>query len=446
MLLNPLACYVGIYIHYIPATSMFFLPLGHTIVGDGTTAQICAMFIGINEQNLPEARRSFEGSQPVDRWPFIFKDFKRKGYVTMFQEDATKYGTFNYRLHGFKNKPTDHYTRPFYIAANKEISAKEIKCYGNWPIHQHVLSYTTSFHDTYAQFKKFSLSIIARLPHNSVDMVQLMDGDLANFMKNFQQKGHLDNTLFVLFGDHGPRISDVRSSIAGKLEERLPFLSITFPKWFKAKHKDLYNYMRENAEILTSHFDIYGTLTHMLTYPKFERVGVGRSLFTPIDPNTRNCKDAGVADHWCPCLGYVNISVADVKVQRVSEAAVTFLNRIITDNKVAREKCAPLALKEIIRAGKVIHNWKMENFARTKGNSRCDSCLLLFKKNQEVPTVKYELVIKVSPSDGEYELNVKVKGDEIEVDPNISRINRYGNQPECIAARYPHLREYCYCK
>ena len=404
------------------------------------------MFTGINEQDLPEARRSFSDSQPVDRWPFIFKDFKRHGYVTMFQEDATKYATFNYRLHGFKQQPTDHYARPFYMAANSEIDKKELKCYGNWPIHKHVLSYTTSFFDTYVKVKKFSLSIIARLPHNSVDMVQLIDDDLTRFMRDFKQKGHLENTMLVVFGDHGPRISGVRSTIAGKLEERLPFLSITLPHWFKDRHSKLYNSMVENSNILTSHFDIYGTLRHMLSYPNIEKVGVGRSLYIPIDPRTRNCKDAGVADHWCPCLNYVNVSVDEMKVQRAGQVAVDFINQQLRDNAIAKEKCATLSLKEIIRAGKVIHNWKMENFARTKGNSRCDSCLLLFKKNQEVATVKYELVIRVSPSEGEYELNARLKGDEIDIDPDISRINLYGNQPECIAATYPHLRKYCYCK
>ena len=420
--------------------------LGHTIVGDGTTAQICAMFTGITEQDLPEARRSFPNSQPVDRWPFIFKDFKRKGYVTMFQEDDTTYATFNYRLHGFKQPPTDHYTRPFYLEASSEIDPKESKCYGNWPIHQHVLSYTTSFCDTYKNLKKFSLSIIARLPHSKFNMVQLMDEDLSNFIRSLNKKGHLDNTMLVVFGDHGSRVSAIRSTIAGKLEERLPFLSITLPRWFKDKHSELYNAMMANADVLTSHFDIYATLRHILMYPNFERFGVGRSLFMPIDPNTRNCKDAGVADHWCPCLNYVNVSVDDNKVRRASEAAVSFINELLSKNNVAKEKCATLTLREIMRAGKVVHNWKMENFARTKGNSRCDSCLLLFKKNQDIPVVKYELVIKVSPSGGEYELNVMTKGDEIEVDGNISRINLYGKQPECIAQTYPHLRKYCFCK
>ena len=36
-----------------------FLLQGHTIVGDGTTAQICAIFIGELEDKLPEARKGY---------------------------------------------------------------------------------------------------------------------------------------------------------------------------------------------------------------------------------------------------------------------------------------------------------------------------------------------------------------------------------------------------
>ena len=419
---------------------------GHTIVGDGTTDQIAAMFTGFDEQNLPEARRRFHNAQPVDRWPFIFNDFKHKGYVTMFQEDESTFATFSYRLHGFKNPPTDHYARPFYIAANNEPNSHDFTCCGSWPVHKYVLSYATSFFDTYSTRKKLSLNMIARLLHHSLDGGQLVDEDLTEFMRDLQAKGHLNNTILVLFGDHGARFSKLRWTLVGKLEERLPFLSITLPHWFKHKHAHLYNAMEQNSNILTSHFDIYGTLRHILDYPKFERVGVGRSLFASIDPSPRNCKDAGVADHWCPCLSYVNVSAKDEIVQKASESAVTFINQLLNANDVAREKCATLSLKEIIRAGKVIHNRKIESFAETKQNSRCDSCEIVFKENQERKAVKYELVLRVSPSDGDYEVNVEVKDDKIDVDPNISRINMYGSQPECIAKTHPHMRKYCLCK
>ena len=65
---------------------------GHTINGDGTTAQLCAALVGASEENLPEARRGRNGSQEVDRWPFIFRNFTNRGYVSLFAEDDSYTG------------------------------------------------------------------------------------------------------------------------------------------------------------------------------------------------------------------------------------------------------------------------------------------------------------------------------------------------------------------
>lgn len=56
------------------------------------------------------------------------------------------------------------------------------------------------------------------------------------------------------------------------------------------------------------------------------------------------------------------------------------------------------------------------------------------------------------PSNALYEVTVKRAVDNVgegqfSVDSrDISRINRYGSQPDCVAAELPHLRPYCYCR
>ena len=72
------------------------------MVGDGTTAQLCAMLTGTAEHELPEARRHVVGGTFVDRWPFIFDELHRAGYQTVYTEDDPSKSAFQYRLHGFK--------------------------------------------------------------------------------------------------------------------------------------------------------------------------------------------------------------------------------------------------------------------------------------------------------------------------------------------------------
>ncbi len=64
---------------------------------------------------LPEARRGHAGAVNVDGHPWIWKQMRRAGYVTQWGEDGAAFGTFTYRMLGFKYQPVDHYMRPYYI-------------------------------------------------------------------------------------------------------------------------------------------------------------------------------------------------------------------------------------------------------------------------------------------------------------------------------------------
>jgi len=58
----------------------------------------------------------------------------------------------------------------------------------------------------------------------------------------------------------------------------------------------------------------------------------------------------------------------------------------------------------------------------------------------------YQVVFIVKPSNGKFEANANLMADgKVKVDPYISRINMYGDQPKCIATTFPHLRAYCLC-
>ena len=63
----------------------------------------------------------------------------------------------------------------------------------------------------------------------------LTDADLKEFLEYMKLKGHLDNTLLLVMGDHGARFSTARKTLQGKLEERLPMMSLTFPDKIKVR-------------------------------------------------------------------------------------------------------------------------------------------------------------------------------------------------------------------
>ena len=50
----------------------------------------------------------------------------------------------------------------------------------------------------------------------------------------------------------------------GKLEERLPFMSLTFPESFKQAHPQLYRNLQQNVDRLSTPFDLHETLLDLL--------------------------------------------------------------------------------------------------------------------------------------------------------------------------------------
>ncbi|XP_065645372.1 uncharacterized protein LOC136075863 [Hydra vulgaris] len=409
---------------------------GHTIIGDGTTAQLAGILIGEHEKDLPEARRSFTSSGTCDKFNFIFKDFHKAGFITMLSEDFPQKGAFHYRLNGFINEPTSWYLRPFWLAQTPSP-----KCdveYNN------ILLKT--FTETFEDIPKLSLVMNSEIAHGNINNLKLIDNDILEIINYFKMPERINHTILIIFGDHGERISEFRLTTQGKLEERLPFFSITLPVNFKEKYSNLFTALKKNSKVLTNHFDVYATLQHMISYPDFpKKKFIGQSLFTEINPELRTCKSSGVADHWCPCLKYENISVTDTKVKMVAKTIVDFINKVLSKNEKAAILCANLTLNIIISSGlKTLKN-EVKNFKKTERNKECDSCGVVYNTSS-VAKEYYEVVFTVNPSNGTFEANADVLPDNtIIVDENISRINRYGNHPHCIMNEFPHLRPYCYC-
>ncbi|XP_002170030.3 uncharacterized protein LOC100208013 [Hydra vulgaris] len=410
---------------------------GHTIVGDGTTAQLAAILIGEQEKNLPETRRNMPKSSTCDQFNFIFKDLHKAGYLTMLSEDRPELGTFHYRLNGFNSLPTSWYLRPFWLAQNPSA-----KC---------DVEYNTkllkTFTETFEDIPKVSLIINADIGHNDFNGLQAIDDDIFEVIDFFKSPLRINHTVLIIFGDHGARIGDFRSTTQGKLEERLPFFSITLPPDFKKKYPKMFTALKKNSNVLTNHFDVYATLQHMLSYPDIPSMKlIGQSLFTEIDPTVRTCENSGVDDHWCPCLNYEAVAVTDETVKKIAHEVVRYLNNLLNENEKARKHCMKLTLQSILSSGLKTPKKEVSHFIKTNKNDECDSCGVVYDTSI-VAKKYYEVVMTVYPSNGAFEVNADVLPDNtIVVDPNVSRINLYSNQPHCIMNEYPHLRPYCYCE
>ena len=84
-----------------------------------------------------------KGAKCLDDWPWIFKDFQKNGYATMFNEDEVDLGAFTYRLMGFCNPSMGHYLLQYWYAGISEIApwfkvslgSMKSHCIGSQAIH-----------------------------------------------------------------------------------------------------------------------------------------------------------------------------------------------------------------------------------------------------------------------------------------------------------------------
>ncbi|KAL8559807.1 hypothetical protein ACOMHN_030143 [Nucella lapillus] len=408
----------------------------YNIVAEGTIGNLLPMLTGKTEKELPDAARGHKGAKPVDSFPWIWKNFSQRGYVTAYAEDYHQVGTFQWRMMGFDQQPTDHYMRPFHIAASSVFSKNIAFCLGSLKRHIVFMNWFRDLYDTYKEFPKFLFGFNAEMSHDSNHNLAPVDDDLKMFLQDLEAKGSLDSTVLILMSDHGAKYGSIRASDIGKLEERLPYFSFRFPPWFQKHHPDIIKTIRTNAKRLTTPFDIHATFHDIL---KRSWTSAGRldnrsfSLFQEV-PKERTCADAAIYPHWCACVEWETLNTADPLVVLAVDKAIRAIN---TYTQFKRKQCAELKLliitKTIRYARKTKENWKVLKFA-----------------NKTLPATAdlYQVSFKTVPGEGHYEVTCAVipENSTVLVDANeISRINRYGSQPACVQEHFPLLRPYCYC-
>lgn len=419
---------------------------GYNIVGDGTPQALLPLLTGKTEQELPEARRGFSGATTVDGHPWIWKDLKKLGYVTQWGEDGSNIGTFTYRMLGFKHQPVDHYLRTFYLAADKDFRKYQPNCLGSLPRHLNMMNWLRDFVAVYSQRRKFSFVFHSEYSHDGYTDLKNADGDLRNLLEHLNRSGALDRAMLVLMSDHGARFQNVRNTEQGKYEERMPFFGVRFPAWFAARHPDAAANLETNSRRLVTAFDVHATFHDLIDYfaagDDGGRAERGISLFREI-PKERSCADAGIEPHWCSCLSWTAIDSEDDTVHQAALALVRAINGF-TDSE--RADCEELQLAEVSRAVKWVANDQLLRFRQSADrhgrvpdlSDRMNSTEALF-----------QMTVRTVPGNALYEGTVKFAvGTKVFTasEREISRINKYGDQPHCVMSRLPHLRAYCYCR
>ncbi|XP_060064811.1 uncharacterized protein LOC132545152 [Ylistrum balloti] len=430
---------------------------GYTKVGENTFPNLVPLLTGkkADPRELPHVW----GQHYFDDYPLIHHNFSSAGYVTLYAEDWPAFSTFNYASKGFIVPPSDHYIRPMYLGMKKMqpvvtsldqvflfLEDKNIKmkssslCFKNQLKHHMFLEYFKRFVDVYRKKAKFAFTWMNEISHDYSNFLEIADQDFVDFLIWLKEDGHLNNTVMMLMSDHGSRTEAIRNTAAGRIEVRMPLLSIALPEHFKHQHPVLVETMIHNSKVITTPFDVYAFMDDVL-HKKFDnqlqsiidgKLPRGISLFRKI-PKERTCADAGIHELFCACFTSHPVDKTSKLVLEIANASVTKINAMLSDVK---HKCAELSFSRVEDAQLIESNFKraVENEEFTLRN-------LLFKPKENKR--KYLVLFKAAPSGALFEVTANVENDDVIKLGDIIRTNKYGTQSQCVEDRV--LRNYCFC-
>lgn len=399
---------------------------GYNKIEDNTYPNLMAFLTG---QNWTDSDKLCDPTVigKLDGCNFIWKEFKKLGYTTAYGED-TKVSTFNYLKKGFLNPPTDVYLKP-YVIASLNLSTKwycsTYYCSGPENAGQRMLDSVLDFSVTYKNVPTFGLFWINTFSHDDINCATSMDADVEMLLRKLYVEEILNDTIVVLLSDHGFRYGNIRYTHTGYMEERLPFIYFWIPEGYRKRYVKEYEELKRNAQRLTSPYDLYMTLQHVLKQvdPKYvikESRGCSKchSLMEPIK-NDRICSDAGIPDYYCSCTKYFTTSLNRPIVKELGEFLVGEINAKVASYGSEAKGCAYYILYKVLSVKSLINK----------------------DKNEETFLIK----IKTFPETiMEASINVNYAKHVFKIVDNISRLDRYGPRSYCVKGS--KVSYYCYCK
>lgn len=379
----------------------------------------------------------------LDNCDFIWKTFRKHGYVTAYAEDEANINTFNYLKMGFMEPPVDYYLRPFLLGAEKHLETKIkstlINCLGFKHSADYVFDYAVELAQRYKNDTFFGLFWANSFSHNDISDCTAMDEHIMDYLAKFKAMGTLENTIVIFFSDHGMRFGPIRKTYSGHLEERLPFVFLWLPPNLKQKYPSFVNALNINKNRLTNPYDTHMTLKHILRLTgrvedenylnKADSCPKCQSLLEPV-PQNRSCQDAAIEAHWCTCLLYESIYKNSKTVLNLTHLLIDYINDYVAAyrNGSLSKLCVALAYDSV------------ESAYRTTQLQVNDD-----NKTTRIINI-YRVTFYTKPNKGLFEATViyNPADNYLKVTGEISRLNTYAADSDCVSDG--EAKKYCSCR
>ena len=120
------------------------------------------------------------------------------------------------------------------------------------------------------------------------------------------------------------------------------------------------------------------------------------------------------------------------------------INEKLTKEPHLEKSCHELSLENVIDAVGLKPNKKVQTFYSTDQDG--DRTVNFAERSRDL--LRFQVIFTTRPNQAKYEVTAHIspRSNKVTVNPEISRLNRYNDQPACIAKQYPYARKFCYCR
>ncbi|KAH8417491.1 hypothetical protein KR222_001002 [Zaprionus bogoriensis] len=412
---------------------------GHTKVADNTFPNLMAALSGFSPETAFEKVCDTGKLGCLDEFPFIWKYLKNNGYLTAYGEDALSINTFNLNKQGFFRPPFDYYLRHFLGAFGEELPSWTCEkcywdhCFGRRIQSSYVYDFMVEFAKRYAAERPiWGLFWSNSFTHEDFAMPSKMDEYILQYLLDFEQNNVLDESIVIFFSDHGIRYGPLMDLSSGLLDTSLPMLFIHLPPWFRKQYPEYAAALQLNRNRLTSHFDLFQTLMHIVDLGRLENsVPLPRandcpqcqSLFHPVKEN-RTCAEAGIPRDYCVCRPYKRI--AQPWTDRIVRGTIERINDFLWSKKL-NNICKNLTLFEQRTGMEIAPDM---NFHDEPPNGEYYYQIKFTVQQNEA---KFSAIVKFNNITGKLDVNLET----------IGRLNEYMLDSLCVNGKLEKF--FCIC-
>ena len=366
----------------------------------------------------------------------MFNAYHDNGWFTFFFEDAQIWGTsLKYRAkldlkyhHHYKalhqageRLRSNNLAR--WLQLNEEFTKTETyRCQQEQLVFKYQFSLIQDFHETYRDRRTFTQIHLLEGTHDDLNFAKYYDRDMNKMVRDLADSGALNDTFFLIMGDHGFGGWMFRARRQGHIESTMPGLLLLPPPSLATDHPEMVAALRENSELLTTHHDLNMMLGHILAlstdqkeeklFPRHHAARRGTSLLRPV--GKRTCSEAGVPLEYCSCQ--------EGRVALMPEAVAGLARAALRDMDTFLEGlwgCLPLQLDRVVEA-----------HTRTE-----DGATMLETKVIVVPSSAIFL-IRMFPNRTE---------DTVNVTASFTRLDKYKPTSLCVPPQDARAKPFCIC-